>query len=58
MDPDLVVEYGKPGDIPVIGDRNGSGVHTVGVVRGNRWLLKNSNRSGSADHDFTLGGSS
>ncbi len=55
-DPDLVVEFGRAGDIPVIGDWNGNGVHTVGVVRGNRWLLSNSNRSGSSiAHDFTFG---
>lgn len=53
--PDLVVEYGRPGDTPVVGDWNGNGVHTVGVVRGNRWLLKDSNRSGSADYDFVFG---
>ena len=54
-DPDLVVEYGRAGDIPVVGDWNGDGVHTIGVVRGNRWLLKDSNRSGSPDYDFTFG---
>ena len=53
--PDLVVEYGRPGDIPVIGDWNGNGVHTVGVVRGNRWLLRDSNSSGPAHHDFVFG---
>ena len=54
-EPDLVVEFGQAGDIPVIGDWHGNGVHTVGVVRGNRWLLKNNNRSGGADYDFTYG---
>ena len=54
-DPDLVVEFGRAGDIPVVGDWNGNGVHTIGVVRGNRWLLRNSNRSGSPDYDFTFG---
>jgi hypothetical protein len=54
-DPDLVIEYGVPGDIPVIGDWDGDGVHTIGVVRGNRWLLRNSNRAGSPDHDFVFG---
>ena len=54
-EPDLVLEYGRPGDIPVVGDWNGNGVHTVGVVRGNRWLLKNSNKPGAADHDFNFG---
>ncbi len=54
-DPDLVVEYGRPGDIPIIGDWNGNGVHTIGIVRGNRWLLRDSNSSGPADYDFTFG---
>jgi hypothetical protein len=54
-DPDLVVKYGRPGDIPVVGDWNGNGVHTIGVVRGNRWLLRNSNRAGDPDYDFVFG---
>lgn len=54
-DPDLVVEFGRAGDIPVIGDWSGNGVQTVGVVRGNRWLLRNSNRAGSATYDFVFG---
>lgn len=53
--PDLVIHYGQPGDKPVIGDWNGNGVHTIGVVRGNRWLLRNSNRGGNANIDFTFG---
>jgi hypothetical protein len=51
----LVIEYGQPGDIPVVGDWNGNGVHTIGVVRGNRWLLRNSNRAGGPDLDFVFG---
>jgi hypothetical protein len=54
-DPDLVIKYGLPGDIPVVGDWDGDGVHTIGVVRGNRWLLRNSNRAGGADYDFIFG---
>lgn len=54
-DPDLVVEYGRAGDIPIIGDWNGNGVHTVGVVRDGRWLLRDRNSAGSADYDFTFG---
>ena len=54
-DPDLVLEFGQPGDIPVVGDWNGNGVHTIGVVRGNRWLLRNSNSPGSPDYDFNFG---
>ena len=53
--PNLVIEYGRPGDIPVVGDWNGNGVHTIGVVRGNRWLLRNSNRQGDPDIDFVFG---
>jgi hypothetical protein len=51
----LVFEYGQPGDVPVVGDWNGNGVHTVGVFRAGRWLLKNSNRAGSSDIDFQFG---
>ena len=54
-EPDMLIEYGRSGDIPVVGDWNGNGVHTIGVVRGNRWLLKNSNRPGPADLDFVFG---
>ena len=53
--PNLVIEYGRPGEIPVVGDWNGNGVHTIGVVRGNRWLLRNSNRQGDPDIDFVFG---
>ncbi len=48
-------DYGQPGDIPVIGDWNGDGTHTIGVVRGNRWLLRNTNDAGNPDIDFTFG---
>ncbi len=54
-EPDLVLEFGRAGDIPIVGDWTGNGVHTVGVVRGNRWLLRRSNSPGSADIDFTFG---
>ncbi|MGB8362624.1 MAG: twin-arginine translocation signal domain-containing protein [Acidimicrobiia bacterium] len=54
-DPALVVAYGRAGDIPVVGDWNGTGVHTMGVVRGNRWLLRNANRNGTPSYDFTFG---
>jgi hypothetical protein len=53
--PDLVLRYGRPGDIPVVGDWDGDGVHTIGVVRGNRWLLRNANAAGPATLDFTFG---
>lgn len=53
--PDLVVRFGRAGDIPVVGDWNGNGVATIGVVRGNRWLLRNSNSAGPVDLDFYFG---
>ena len=54
-EPDLLIDYGRSGDIPVVGDWNGNGVHTIGVVRGNRWLLRNSNSAGAPHYDFTFG---
>ncbi len=47
--------FGQAGDIPVIGDWNGDGTHTIGVVRGNRWLLRNENSAGPPDLDFLFG---
>ena len=47
--------FGQPGDIPVMGDWNGDGTWTVGVVRGNQWLLRDENSSGPADYNFTFG---
>jgi hypothetical protein len=54
-DPDLVLSYGQPGDVPIAGDWNGDGVDTVGVVRGNRWLLRNHNSGGNADIEIVFG---
>ncbi|HEX2154976.1 MAG TPA: hypothetical protein VHL52_13495 [Acidimicrobiia bacterium] len=53
--PDLVFEYGRAGDIPVVGDWDGDGVATPGVVRGNSWLLRNSNSSGPPDIELQFG---
>ncbi len=47
--------FGQTGDIPVMGDWNGDGHHTIGVVRGNRWLLRNDNSAGPPDFDFVFG---
>jgi hypothetical protein len=49
--------YGRPGDVPVVGDWEGDGRDTVGVVRnGRQWLLRDSNTSGEADRAFVYGG--
>jgi hypothetical protein len=53
--PDLIFDFGLPGDIPVVGDWTGKGWDSAGVVRGNRWLLRNRNSTGGADLDFTFG---
>jgi len=49
--------YGRPKDIPVVGDWTGNGLDTVGVVRrGRHWFLRDSNTGGVADWTFTYGG--
>jgi hypothetical protein len=53
--PDIVFDFGNPGDSPVVGDWNGDGVDTPGVVRNGRWFLRNSNSTGVADLDFFYG---
>lgn len=53
--PDLIFSYGRPGDIPIVGDWNGSGVETVGVIRGNEFRLRNANGTGEPDNVFTFG---
>ncbi len=47
--------FGQAGDIPIMGDWNGDGTHTVGVVRGTRWLLRDENTSGPATVSFDFG---
>ena len=46
--------YGSPTDYPVVGDWNGDGVDTPGVVRGNSWYLSNT-YNGTVDVSFTYG---
>jgi peptidoglycan/xylan/chitin deacetylase (PgdA/CDA1 family) len=41
--------YGRTADRPVVGDWNGDGTQTPGVVRGGTWYLRNSNTSGPPD---------
>ena len=48
-------KFGKAGDIPVMGDWNGDGTHTVGVYRRGRWLLRDENTAGPAQYDFEFG---
>lgn len=53
--PDLIFDYGAPGDIPVVGDWNGDGRDGIGVVRGTTWLLRNTPTAGPPDHTFEFG---
>ncbi len=50
-----VFTFGRPGDIPVMGDWNGDGVKTPGVVRGRTWYLRDTLRGGPATRVFSFG---
>jgi hypothetical protein len=47
--------YGDPDGFPIMGDWDGDGEKTPGIVRGNLWALRNSNDSGFGDTLFTFG---
>jgi hypothetical protein len=50
--PDIApFRYGAPGSIPVVGDWDGNGTATAGVVNpaGETWYLRNSNTTGAPD---------
>ena len=47
--------YGALGDRPIVGDWNGDGYISVGVVRGTTWQLRNSNTGGNAEISFNFG---
>jgi hypothetical protein len=53
---DLVFGFGRAGDFPVMGDWDGNGSKTVGIVRGSTWYLRNSNSAGRPDITLTFGG--
>ncbi|WP_188043432.1 5'-nucleotidase C-terminal domain-containing protein [Changpingibacter yushuensis] len=50
--------YGRASDAILAGDWNGDGSATIGVQRGNRFLLKNTLAGGVADVSFVYGRSS
>ena len=52
---DLALNYGIPGDYPVVGDWDGNGTATIGVYRNGMFLLRNSNTVGFADLAFAFG---
>jgi hypothetical protein len=57
--PDIVLIYSRGRDRPVVGDWNGDGTDTIGVVRQatSSWLLRNSNTGGIAQINFVFGSS-
>lgn len=54
---DIVVPFGSPGNLPVVGDWNGDGVDTVGayIVELGVFILRDSNTAGAPDHAFVMG---
>jgi hypothetical protein len=52
---DVAINYGLPGDYPLVGDWDGDGVDTIGVDRMGIFYLRNSNTIGFADVVFALG---
>ena len=52
---DTEFTYGRVGDFPIAGDWDGDELESVGVVRGNRWFLKNENTGGPGDVSFFYG---
>jgi len=52
---DIAINYGIPGDYPVVGDWDGDGTATIGIYRGGKFYLRNSNTLGFADLVFAFG---
>ena len=52
---DIEFNFARDSDHFIVGDWNGDGRMTPGVVRGNNWYLKNSFNGGTADISFQYG---
>jgi uncharacterized repeat protein (TIGR02543 family) len=52
---DMALNYGLPGDYPVVGDWDGNGTVTIGIYRIGYFYLKNSNTLGFAEVVFPFG---
>jgi len=52
---DIAINYGLPGDYPVVGDWDGNGTATIGIYRNGSFYLRNSNTVGFADLVFAFG---
>jgi hypothetical protein len=52
---DVQINYGLPGDYPVVGDWDGNGTATIGIYRNGSFYLRNANTIGFADVVFSFG---
>lgn len=52
---DIAYSYGIKGDDVLFCDWDGNGTDTIGIHRGNMWLLHNANNSGPPDATFVYG---
>ena len=52
----VTVDFGRSGDIPVVGDWDGDGDDDIGVRRGTRWLLDPGGNASLIDFDFGRAG--
>jgi hypothetical protein len=52
---DAALNYGLPGDYPVVGDWDGDGTVTIGIYRQGTFYLKNANTLGFAEVVFPFG---
>ena len=52
---DIALNYGLPGDQPVVGDWDDNGAATIGIYRNGSFYLRNSNTNGFAEIVFGLG---
>ena len=52
---DIALNYGLPGDKPVVGDWDGDGTVTIGIYRNGSFYLRNANTLGFADTVFPFG---
>ena len=52
---DIAINYGIPGDDPVVGDWDGNGTTTIGIYRSGYFYLRNENTPGFAENVFSFG---
>ncbi len=52
---DIALNYGLPGDYPVVGDWDGNGTVTIGIYRNGTFYLRNENTIGFATIVFPFG---